>query len=226
MAETFNQYFISIDKNLQKSIPPAKRPFPDYLKDRYQNSFFIQPIIAEEVKDIIMTLIGSKSTGPNSIPTIFLKKSIDNWLTKLINKSFEARIFPDTYKVAKAVPILKSETSLLCNSCRPISLLLNIGKVMEKLMHQRLNFFLEQCNCSYSFQFGFKLNYSANSALMSIVQNAQMQLNNREFAACIFVELGKAFGTADCRILLQKLEHYGVRGISKKWFRSYLTTPY
>ena len=78
MAETFNQYFISIDKNLQKSIPPAKRPFPDYLKDRYQNSFFIQPIIAEEVKDIIMTLIGSKSTGPNSIPTIFLKKSIDN----------------------------------------------------------------------------------------------------------------------------------------------------
>ena len=110
MAESFNQYFISIDKNLQKSIPPAKRHFLDYLKDRNQNSFFIQPMIAEEVKDIILTLMGSKSTGPNSIPTILLKKSritVSLPLTKLINKSFEARIFPDICKVTKVVPILK-----------------------------------------------------------------------------------------------------------------------
>ena len=103
MAESFNQYFISIDKNLQKSIPPAKRHFLDYLKDRNQNSFFIQPMIAEEVKDIILTLMGSKSTGPNSIPTILLKKSritVSLPLTKLINKSFEARIFPDICKMA------------------------------------------------------------------------------------------------------------------------------
>ena len=122
----------------------------------------------------------------------------------------------------KSGTYLKSETSLLCNSYRPISLISNIGKIMEK-MHQRLNFFLEQCNCSYSFQFGFRSNYSANSALISIVENTQMQLNNREFAAGVFVELGKAFGTADCRILLQKLEDYGVRGISGKCLGSYLT---
>ena len=85
--------------------------------------------------------------------------------------------------MAKVVPIFKSETRLLCNNYRPISLLSNIGKIIEKLMHQRLNFFLEQYNCYYPFQFGFRLNYSTNSALMSIVENIQTQLNNGEVAA-------------------------------------------
>ena len=62
MAEHFNQYFTSIGKNLQKSIPPTKRHFSDYLKDPEQSSFFIQPTTAEEVKDIIMILISSKRT--------------------------------------------------------------------------------------------------------------------------------------------------------------------
>ena len=58
---------------------------------------------------------------------------------------------------------------------------------------------------------------------MSIVENIQTQLDNGEFPAGVFVDLRKAFDTVDHRILIQKLEHYGVRGISKKWFSSYLT---
>ena len=48
---------------------------------------------------------------------------------------------------------------------------------------------------------------------MSIVKN--IQLDNGEFAAGVFVDLRKAFDAVDHRLLIRKLEHYGVRGISK-----------
>ena len=115
---------------------------------------------------------------PNSIQTILLKQTrhtVSLPLAKLINKSFETGIFSDICKVAKVVPIFKIETRLLCNNYRPISYFSNIVKIIEKLMHQRLNFFLEQYNCYYPLQFGFRLNYSTNnSALMSVVENIQL----------------------------------------------------
>ena len=47
-------------------------------------------------------------------------------------------------------------------------------------------------------------------------------LDEGNFACGIFVDLEKAFDTVDHNIL-KKLDHYGVRGISNKWFESYLT---
>ena len=48
-------------------------------------------------------------------------------------------------------------------------------------------------------------------------------LDEGNYACGIFVDLQKALDTVDYNILLKKLDHYGVRGISNKWFESYLT---
>ena len=135
---------------------------------------------------------------------------------ELFNKSFQSNIFPDIFKIAKVILIFKSESQVLCNNYRPISLLSNISKLIEKLMHKRVYTFLEQQNCFYNAQFGFRLSLSTNNALMSITENIQSQLDQNKFCAGVFVDLKKAFDTVDHEILLKKLSHYGIRGIANE----------
>jgi len=64
---------------------------------------------------------------------------------------------------------------------------------------------------------------STEMALIGICEQIANSLDNREFFAGEFIDLSKAFDTIDHTILLKKLEHYGIRGITLDWFKSYLT---
>ena len=225
IEEDFNVYFTSISKELQKHIPSTKRNFSDCLKNLIVESFFLTPTTSEEMSDLIQTLSLNKSTGPNSIPTSILKKiknEISIPLSAIINNSFENGIFPNLLKSAQVIPVFKNGSRLSCNNYRPISLLSNIGKIIEKLIHKTLNLFLEQHKVFYALQFGFRLNTSTNNALMSITENMQTHLDKNELTAGVFIDQRKAFDTVDHDILLTKLDHYGIRGLSNDWFRSCL----
>ena len=57
---------------------------------------------------------------------------------------------------------------------------------------------------------------------MSIIENIQTQLDDSKYVAGVFVDLKKAFDTVEHDILIDKLDPYGVRGVAKDWFISYL----
>ena len=168
ISEHFSNFFTSIGQGLQKNIAPTKKHFSDYLKAPNTDIFYISPTTPKEISVLIKTLKNSKSLGTNSIPINILKEiheKISIPLSTLMNKSFITGVFPSMCKIAKVAPIFKSQTRLLCNNYRPMSLLPNTGKIIEKLIHLTLNLFLETCNCYYSFQFGFRLNFSTNNSL-------------------------------------------------------------
>ena len=227
IAEGFNSYFSTIAEKLQQKIYGANTDYKKYLSDRVYSNFLFQSADTEEILRIITSLNNSKSTGPNSIPTEILKllaPILCYPLKEIINISFATGVYPDKLKLAEVIAVFKQKGDpRLFSNYRPISLLSNINKIFEKLVHFRLYSFLELHQCIYELQFGFRTEHSTNHALMSLTETIRAALDSSNFACCIFVDFQKAFDTVDHDILTKKLEHYGVRGLANKWFKSYLT---
>ena len=74
----------------------------------------------------------------------------------------------------------------------------------------------------YENQFGFRKNNSTVYALAQITEMIKVSIDSRKFGCGIFVDLRKAFDTVNREILLNKLEHYGIRASMLKWLKSYL----
>ena len=105
---------------------------------------------------------------------------------------------------------------------RPISLLSIFNRIFEKLMYHRLKPYLGKNDILFKSQYGFRENHSTQHAIIDIVNVIQNNMDQKRFTCGIFLDLKKAFDTVDHLILLQKLNHYGIRGIINDWFASYL----
>ena len=105
---------------------------------------------------------------------------------------------------------------------RPISLLSVFNRIFEKIMYNRLKSFLEKYNLLFENQYGFRERRSTQHAIIDIVNQIQIKMDQKMYSCGIFIDLQKAFDTVNHSILLRKLEHYGIRGIVNDWFRSYL----
>ena len=77
-------------------------------------------------------------------------------------------------------------------------------------MQNRIYKFFSDNNLIYSLQFGFRQKYSTVHALISLTENIRKSLDEGKIGCGIFVNLQKAFDTAEHDILLSKLEHYGI----------------
>ena len=178
-----------------------------------------------EIKSIISSIDIGKAYGPNSIPTEILhllKEDIASPLATLFNLSFTTGSFPDILKIANTIPIFKKGSKLLVSNYRPISLLSNINKILEKLMYDRLYKFLTQHNILYDLQFGFRSRHSTNHALINILEEINKSLDDKMSVCGLFVDFQKAFDTVNHSVLLDKLTTYGIRGPALDWLKSYL----
>ena len=90
-------------------------------------------------------------------------------------------------------------------------------------MYKRLYTFLNNNNIIYNLQFGFRQQYSTSHALINITEIIRKALDDGNIGCGVFVDLQKAFDTVDHKILLAKLNHYEIHGVSNDWFKSYLS---
>ena len=90
-------------------------------------------------------------------------------------------------------------------------------------MLNRLLNFLDKNDILYKYKFGFTKNYATTHALTEVIDYIYKSLDVGNYVFGIYIDLKKAFDTVQHHILLQKLEHYGIRGVVLDWFDSYLS---
>ena len=81
---------------------------------------------------------------------------------------------------------------------------------------------MEDCQCIFSLQFGFRKNHSTNHALISITERIRNAQCNKKYVGGVFVDFQKAFDTVNHHILVRKLKYHGITGKAIDWFKQYL----
>jgi len=193
--------------------------------DSSATSMFASPVTSLDVFRVIVAL-PNKSTSMQDVP-IFIYKHCAHLLAPIIaeifNMSIKCGVFPDCLKLARVVPIFKAGDPKLVGNYRPISVLSTMSKLFEKLMYDKLMCYVNATGVLSSHQYGFRKGRSTSDAILELLQQTYASLDERKILVGVFLDFTKAFDTVNHTILMEKLNHIGIRGPIWRWFKSYLS---
>ena len=224
LANCFDDYFSSIGEKLVNILANLQEQFSEFLGSPICNSMFLNPTLVTEIKKIISKMQPKNSTEIDEIPISVVKSSSDYILFSLcciLNLSLSQGQFIIDFKKAKVIPVYKKGQKTNVNNHWLISLHQVLSKILEKIVYNRLCSFLSQSNFFYDLRFGFRKNRSTGHAATVMVENITKFFEDKEYTLGVFLDLSKASDTIDHSILLAKLNHFDVRGVANKRFRSY-----
>lgn len=170
-----------------------------------------------------------KTCELDSIPTPLLLECLDSVLpsiTALINSSLTTGIFPEAFKKALVSPLLKKATldPNELKNYRPVSNLSFVSKITEKLVLSQLSAYLISNDLYETSQSAYRLGHSTETALLKVVNDLLLSIDDRNVSILTLLDLSAAFDTIDHATLLQRLEHvFGVHDLALQWFSSYLS---
>ena len=229
ISNEFNKYFNSIASKLNESlsdspISNSRLPsFLDFLAPANDKTMYLEDCSPDEIMSIISDLDNNKASD---IPIRIVKKVshiIAPTLSMYYNILMKDGIFPEVLKIGKITPIYKKGNPEDIGNYRPVSTLPIFGKLFEKVIYSRVYSFAQSQGIINPNQFGFRKSHSTSHAVNHSVKIIEDALKAQKHILGIFVDLSKAFDTIDHKILLTKLQRYGIRGNTHDLIKSYLS---
>ncbi|GFT71621.1 RNA-directed DNA polymerase from mobile element jockey [Trichonephila clavipes] len=127
-------------------------------------------------------------------------------ITNIISNIFITGHFPESWKHASVIPILKpGKPRGAADSYRPISLLPVLSKLAERLILSRLNDYLNTNKILISQQHGFRPQLSTSHQLLRVVEYAKSGFKEKKYTGAVFLDIQKAFDRVWHTGLLYKL---------------------
>ena len=232
-----NKFFINITKSLKlkkdQGSPPvtlndilekfSSHPSIDKIRKTYESDkkFSFQQVTEEHVRQVILSIDGSKATPVGDVPADMLKVTLDihlSLITKIINLSFENGCFPDDLKLAEVSPIFKKNDDLDKENYRPVSVLFNVSKVFERIIYSQIDAFMQ--DKLSNLLTGFRKNHSTQHCLMYMLENWKNMLDKGGYVCAMFMDLSKAFDTIHHDLMIVKLGAYGFSQDAIQYMRS------
>lgn len=184
------------------------------------------PFTRQELEEAMASLKLKKSPGPDKIHNemlIHLGPKAQKKLLQIFNDSWRSGLTPQTWKVATMIPVYKKgKDKTKAVSYRPISLLSCIGKLMERLVNNRLVWYLEEKKLISPEQAAFRTDRSTEDQVTYVSQAIEDSFQNKENTITVWVDLEKAFDKVWKEGLKLKMKQIGVAGKMYKWICQHL----
>ncbi|GBM22055.1 Putative protein in type-1 retrotransposable element R1DM [Araneus ventricosus] len=168
-----------------------------------------RPFTLSELKHIIHKLNKSKAPGYDGIDNIILLqllKAVPDLLLLLMNRCSELGLFPSCLKIGVVLLFYKEgKDQEDPKSYRPITLLPSLGKLLEKLTTQRLNYHLKVTDQQNPRQYGFKEGKSIDNALDSLLQNIDQHKKQKHHIAIVSIDIKGAFDSLKYPSIIEKI---------------------
>ena len=218
-ASMLNNYFASqsVVNDNNKPLPPNTAVSHEHLE--------LTPFTVQDVKDVFDNLDINKACGPDLLNPRLLKEGSSILALPysiIFNRSIQAGHFPSPWKDANLTPIYKKDDRASPTNYRPISLLCQPGKCMERCVHKQLYNYVQENNLITPLQSGFTPGDSTTFQLIHTYHVICEAVDSGKEVRVVFCDISKAFDRVWHRGLLHKLKSLGCPESLLKWFSSYL----
>lgn len=215
-CELFARFFSSVYK--EQNLPPPANLFIENCQ--HINNITVSAV---QVERKLKELDPNKGMGPDFIPPAILKQCcsiLAPHITVYFNMLLAAGIFPACLKQSYVTPIYKSGDRRDVTNYRPIAIQSTLAKIFESLVLDVLEFEFKAMIAHE--QHGFRKGRSTVTNLVLLQNYIISAFSQHDQVDCILLDFSKAFDRVNHKLLLSKLEGYGITGPLLRWLESYL----
>ena len=227
LADSFMNFFNDKIKKIRSTFPPKQRETYTMFPTEATLTEF-EPVTTDEIRKFVVSF-GVKCSPEDPIPVSILKANSDTFIpiwTELVNISLKQGSM-DCLKNAVVIPLIKEMDAIMDKdnqkNYRPVSNLLFLGKLIERVVAVRLNQHMTVNELNEESAYGYKSGHSTELLLLKAVNDLLLSCDNQMPSIVMLLDLSAAFDTVDQRKLLNILEiEIGIKGTALKWFESFL----